>query len=184
MSALENTTKPILRPLIKGQACPLTPEIQKVLATWAAKTVMAAEHVDPTQAVVTQAERDELKNNLAPPLRGWHIWIAPYSGQDWRDLGLYQHMGKITAPDPATGKPSDHYIQWTVIGLGQLIIFILNTDWPRIWDGLDEMNFGNIPKIWPPKNDAISWPPPFILNDEDASRFLKLLARVLEMPVN
>ena len=49
---VEVPAKPILIPLIKGERVDIDSAAQKILATWAAKTVMTAEYVHPTKVVI------------------------------------------------------------------------------------------------------------------------------------
>ena len=65
--------------------------------TWANKTVMIAEFIHPKSAVIEAQERKFLMENLLPPER-WHVWMARYEGEMWRDLSIYQHSGTLEVP--------------------------------------------------------------------------------------
>jgi hypothetical protein len=183
MGRIEETAKPILIPLIAGRSGEVNPDMQRILATWAVKTAMTSEHVNRKQAVITQPERTWLKDNLIPPL-GWYVWIAPYSGTNWRDLAIYQHMGKLEIPAIGDKTAAMHHLHFTILGLGHLMFLVFASNWERIWDILDRMWTGApVTRIWPPSTDSIPWPAPYVLSDFEAEYLTTFLARVLDQPV-
>jgi hypothetical protein len=113
---VEEVAKPILIPMIAGRSCALNRDMQHRLATWAVKTVMTAEHVNKGKSVIQQSERTWLKDNLTPPA-GWFVWAAPYSGANWRDLGIFQHSGKLEIPDIASDTLAHHNLGLTFMAL-------------------------------------------------------------------
>jgi len=90
--------------------------MQRILATWAAKTVMTAEHVHPSKVVIHQAERGWLKENLTPPA-GWNVWIGTYQGLVWSELAIQQHAGKLRIPTVDNGNPAEHNLIFTIGGV-------------------------------------------------------------------
>ena len=70
LSDLEKRTKRLLLLLIHGLPFTLGPDAQVLLATWAAKTIMAAEFVDPTKVAIPPEDRASLMRNLVPPEQG------------------------------------------------------------------------------------------------------------------
>jgi hypothetical protein len=146
---------------------------------------MTCEQIDATKAVVHQSERTWLMQNLAPPA-GWNIWIGSYIGTDWRELGIYQHLGKLAVPTVNDGTMIEHNLQLTLIGMGHLLFLVINSSWSRIWDILDRMGSPNnlgLVRVWPIRVPTIVWPRPFALDDRDAQYFATYLARVLQQPV-
>ena len=183
-NSVEDVAKSILTELMTGQLTTINPTMQRILATWAAKTVMTSEQIDPKKAVVHQSERTWLKDNLEPP-RGWHIWVGSYSGTRWRDLAIFQHQGRLTVPSVDNGAPTEHNLELTMIGVGRLLFLVINSTWPRIWDILDGLGTPGgigLSRIWPVSASAISWPRPMVLTDAEAEYFTTYIARVLEQP--
>jgi hypothetical protein len=173
---LEDAAKPILIPLVGEMNGTLTKDMQRILATWTAKTVMTSEHVNRGKAVVQQSERTHLKDNLLPP-EGWFIWAAPYSGSDWKDLGIFQHTTKLNVPTIQDGNFIEHNLGQTFIGLGHLFLLIRHTTWSRLWDTMgSEILY--VHRIWPSDGD-VRWPPPHVLSDFDADFFAGFIAHVL-----
>jgi hypothetical protein len=101
---IESVAKPVLIPLIRGRAGIVNHATQRIVSTWAAKIAMTAEHVNPDKSVIHQAERTWLKVNLLPP-HGWHIWAVTYAGSKWRDLGIFQHLGRLEIPSVDNSPP-------------------------------------------------------------------------------
>jgi hypothetical protein len=160
--------------------------MQRILATWAAKTVMTSEQVNKGKAVVQQPERTWLKRTLEPP-RGWHVWIGSYSGIQWRDLAIFQHQGKLTVPSIDNDAPTEHNLELTMIGVGQLLFLVINSTWPRIWDILNSLGTpggAGLSRIWPTVEPTITWPRAFVFTDSAAEYFTTYLARVLDQPAH
>jgi hypothetical protein len=184
-NSIEDIAKPILTLLITGQPTTIDADMQRILASWAAKTVMTSEQVNKDKAVVQQHERTWLKDKLEPP-PGWHIWIGSYSGMQWRDLAIFQHQGGLTVPSTDISGSTEHNLELTMIGAGQLLFLVINSTWQRIWDileGLGTPGGVGLARIWPITDAAIRWPRPLVLTDAEAEYFTTYLARVLDQPV-
>lgn len=180
-TAVEDVTRPILEPRIQGQGGSINPQEQRLLATWAAKTVMTAEYVKPGKPVVHQAERTSLKDNLSPPA-GWYIWLTSYSGNQWRDLGIFQHASELEIPAVDNTAATGHNLELTFIGIGQLMFLVMNSSWQHIRDILEGMGAPGFNRIWPNPAATIQWPTA-ALTDVEAEYFTTYLARVLTQPV-
>ena len=89
LSQLETHIQPTLIPLITGERRNLTESEQTLLATWATKIAMVAEHFRPIDDGISQDERTWLMNELTPPAK-WFVWIAAYEGKEWGDLSIGQ----------------------------------------------------------------------------------------------
>ena len=75
MSKLQEDTKPILTPILKGEATSLHRNAQRQLATWVTMTVMVAEFINQDQVAVSSEERQRFFDTVQPP-RHWRIWIG------------------------------------------------------------------------------------------------------------
>ncbi len=183
---IEDRAKPILTRLFNSEELTINANMQRILATWAAKTAMVAEHIDPKNAAILQSERTWLKDNLTPPQQGWNIWIGSYGGLSLRALGMYQHLGKLTVPSVDKGASTEHNLHLCLIGMRHLLFLIISSSWPRIWDILDSLGSPNsvgLARIWPITEAAMAWPRPLFMLDPAVEYFTTYLARVMEQPV-
>jgi hypothetical protein len=169
---VEDAAKPTLTPLINGETMTVNADMQRILSTWAAKTVMTAEHVHPSKVVVHQIERTCLKDNLLPPA-GWYIWIGTYGGVTWGELAIQQHAAKLRIPTIDNGNIIEHNLTFTIIGMRRLMFVVVSSSWPRMWDIIDGLGNPNVlclSRIWPVANADIEWPRPVALTDTDADQ--------------
>ncbi len=178
---VEIPAKPILVPLIAGRSGTLNVIMQRIIATWAVKTIMTAEHVNKGKSVVRQIERDWLRDNLSPPA-GWFVSAMPYNGTEWRDLGIFQHTGTLDIPPVNHDAPTEYNLGLTFMGLGRLFFLVRHSTWPRLWDVLG-IDVPHVCRIWPSTHEDIQWPPPLVFSDIEAKYFTTYLARVLNEPV-
>ena len=132
MSTLERKVKPILIPLMQGEATALSEVSQKTLATWVVVKCMVAEHGSPDDTVVsTEDERKYLKDRQEPPPT-WKVWIAHQNGTEWRTghthavgtLGSSNVLGQPpVTPDGTFAKNT----QSVTFGFGSLLIHAFST---------------------------------------------------------
>jgi hypothetical protein len=178
MSALEAQAKPLLLPLINGENGKISVEAQRVLATWASKTVMTAEFIHPKSAVIEVQERKLLMEHLLPPER-WHVWMARYEGEVWRGLSMYQHSGTLDVPSVSRPGGVSHYVESTTFGIGHVVFYVVATTWERIH--IPFLGFGvpGLARICPAPNLDIVWPPPFILGDAEVTRMSQSVGEIL-----
>jgi hypothetical protein len=182
---VEDAAKPILIPLIENTKLTINVNMQRILATWAAKTAMTAEQIHADKGVIQQSERTWLKDDLSPP-NGWNIWIGSYGGSALRDLGIFQHMGRLEVSSVDKNAPTEHNLQLTMIGMRHLLFLILNSSWPNVWDILDSLGSPNsvdLARIWPIREPTVLWPRSLYLLDPAVEYFTTYLARVLDQPV-
>ena len=64
---VENAAKPILEQMLQSRPLMINREMQRVLATWAAKTAMVAEYVNPDLISIKQPDRTALKEKSDSP---------------------------------------------------------------------------------------------------------------------
>jgi hypothetical protein len=158
--------------LINGERLEIDPVMQKILATWSAKTVMTAEQVHPNKVVILQHERTWLKDNLVPPA-GWNVWIGTYEGLAWSELSIQQHAGKLRIPTVDNGKPAEHNLVFTIFGMRRLMLVVVSSTWPRMWDIIGSVGSPHglcLSRIWPTTQATILWPRPIVLTDADADQ--------------
>ncbi len=161
---IEKPAKPILIPLLNGEPMMLNPNMQQILAAWAAKTVMTAEYVHPPKVVIHQDERTIFKENLMPPI-GWNVWIGTYEELAWSELAIQQYAGKLRIPTVDNGNPAEHNLIMTIIVMRRLVFVIVSSSWPRMWSIIGNPNLLCLLPIWPISSEHVSWPPAIALSD-------------------
>jgi hypothetical protein len=172
MEQLETRVRPHLVPMIMGEPITLDADAMRVLARWTAKThQMYRYHLDRPPA--------------APALRAVHSGTVPRAtfllAASWRGQeGAYvvhnsrtQLIRRILVP----GEPRKDQIFYSElltlrIGYVALQTFEItpyaDTDW-QIPYAAAEVEY--IRAIWPPRLDALQWPPPKHLDDEKFGGF-------------
>src|SRR5262249_46547443 len=172
---VEEAAKPILIPLIAGRPLTLTPQMQRTLALWAAKTAMTSAYINKGP-MAHQYEAFWLRGHLMPP-PGWFISIAPYVGSEWRDLGIFQHQTKLELPSSYYGRPIAHNLAQTFLGMGNLLIIVRNSSWTRLFPHIATAIPGAI-RIWPPARRDCCWPTPHVLTDVETAELTTFIQRV------
>jgi hypothetical protein len=179
LSVIQENAKPILIPLVQGKKTGLGRCSQLKIVSWAAMATMTGEFLDRDPAVgnigISQADREWLWKNNAPPPERWRIWIARYQRHKWP--GRWVHLvvpileGREIPELPLDDYPSPN-TQTTTFAIGELYIQVMSTSGnPRI---VDRWNwpFASRParlltQIWPPRESFIAWPTES-LTDSDA----------------
>jgi hypothetical protein len=179
LSALEKRTQPLLMMLIEGTPFALDADSQRLLATWAAKTIMAAEFIHPEKVAVPAEDRASLMRNLAPPERGWWIWMAGSQGTEWL-TGLNHFSARINVTPVDLETPDVVNLQSTTIGIGQLVIYAISTSVPGHDFALSDPNRSDLKPIWPQPTAAITWPRLRLLTNENINVINTNLPRAFE----
>lgn len=164
MSRLENRAQPFLQPLLAGQSGVLDQAGQTVIATWAVKTAMVLEGMDPAEKrAYSQFQRERLRLRAAIPWRT-SVWLAASAEPDWFMSTKNRHLGET--PDGISGVSitmafAHAVLQVLTIRAPETIgpETLVTTDVRRgPWNELTV-------QIWPPR-EGVSWPPPLGLNGE------------------
>jgi len=175
LSRLEGRVKPILPALIYGKKLGLLPEAQATLATWATKTVMVATQRRPNDALVPQAERTWLMDNLAPP-KNWFVWFAAYHGGAWSNLRMLTHAATLEASSVVEENSPADYVINSVFGMGHVVFCVVNTSSPGVMarcTGLESKE--GLFQLWPPHARSIPWPPFRIIGEALADSLVHIL---------
>lgn len=167
LSQLEESVRPTLVPLITGERRNLTEIEQVLLATWATKIAMVAEHFRPIDDGILQDERTWLMNELTPPAK-WFVWIAAYNGKEWGNLSIAQIRAALN-PTPVT-RPSDaaYYGQVTTFGVGHVLFCVVSGSSPDMETRFGGRDADGLLQICPVCPRSILWPPQNIFGDKEA----------------
>jgi hypothetical protein len=164
MSRLEGGVQPVLQPLLTGEPGDLDTGGQTAIATWAVKTAMVLEGMDPAEKRgYSQLQRERLRLRATIPWRT-SIWLAASTESDWFMSTKNRHTGET--PDDISGVS-------TTMAFAHAVLQVLTIRVPEhVGPGTEvttEVRQGPWSQltiqIWPPRAGA-RWPPPMGLNGE------------------
>lgn len=168
MSHLEIATKPILLPLMLGEAQHINSDAQATLATWACLKSMVAEFSDPATRATSAADLKRMYDEHLPPPQAT-LWIGEHAGTEWTTR--YRHQGmRISHGVVRPGDGSLPNGQVTTFAVGRVIFHLLTLP--------DGFLYGGVPVSQGPIAECIGqiypstppfdWPFARTLTDADA----------------
>lgn len=170
MSALETRSQPVLAGLLGTGAVLLSPQEQRILSVWAAKTAMTVALARrASDGFVPEAHFRELMATQEPP-SGSEVWLAAHRGEYF---GCSTHLDKkgITAEVGSTSLGP--YVMYSItINIAGLVLQFVGNTVPSHWtlEGASESGT-TATRIWPLTGKALTWPPPDVLDDEGLARW-------------
>jgi hypothetical protein len=164
MHDLQDVTKPILIPLIKGETMLLGTSEQHTLATWCAMTAICAEYFQPKRRGVPVTDRRWLYVNRTAP-ESWKIWIGNYQREEWiphwvhTSLRIADHEFPKSLAVHTDGVPWSN-VQTTTMVIGQLYMHAFSCPFPEILEMIqpDSRAIRFLAPIWPKQESVIAWP--------------------------
>lgn len=182
MSKIQESTKPYLVPMLKGERDSFYKNGQTALAAWVGMFVMVAEYADRDKVSISARERRRLLQRKRPPAH-WRIWIGKYE----RSTGVerwFHHVIPIAKDGVqivTNGSIPRSNTQTSTILLGDhLVIHAMSSSvapgiikrWRHAPDIASKMR-----QIWPIQDRYVCWPPDGILDEMDiqnlANRFFE-----------
>src|SRR5262249_6505015 len=123
MHELEEQVRPFLGPLIAGGTGVLAPNEQRLLARWAAKTVLALDLTRPL-GVLPADDYQWVRRRLTPPKTMSRIWAIAYAGNEngWKFVRHGLHYGQTETGSEAA-KPINGYLTTLRVGHVCLQVF-------------------------------------------------------------
>lgn len=174
MSDLEHAAKPVLAPLILGEAPRISEEQQELISFWAIKTAMMLQFLHPMEMRgIPTAHYQHVYEQKQPP-SGLRVWLTAASDHFYR-TAHFTKRHRFPEPPPLPGgsqvlphkrahvSPPNVYSD--VIVVGRLVIslvgwtlldFEFRTDPPDAWRPARRC-------IWPPRPEGWPWPPDVVL---------------------
>lgn len=151
MSEMEQSTKPILAPLIQGRRKTLGKDRSSRLAIWAFKTALVFQHTHPRNLTVPTDHYTWLKNNGTPHPSA-QVWIGA-SDKNSELFASYSHS-KLTLRSPLAAEPGRLH-KFYVAGLliGQLFLVVMGDDLAPNFTPDSRLH-----RIWP-FDRRVAWPP-------------------------
>jgi hypothetical protein len=173
MSRIQNSAKPYLIPLFKGERVALGEKAQRTVATWAAMATMTAENLsrDPSLIAVSQLERDHLRlAETIPP--DWRVWIGCYARSKWTGQWVHTTVPILDSTD-ANRRPRPNTQASTFI-IGKLYVHAMSCEfreYPRDWHWKTTPRANRLlATIWPIRHQLVCWPIDS-LSDNEARTF-------------
>jgi hypothetical protein len=129
MSALQNSTKDVLLPLLLRNTHEIGEQHHELLAAWASMFTMVYETTQPNHAqnATTNEQRALFKDERKPP-QYWMVWCAPHDG---RSSPVFQTgFGSVRrSDDPETVEPGKGSLTTCGVGAICLAIFGVNIEY-------------------------------------------------------
>ena len=170
MAGIEEPTKPLLAPMILGEATTLDLQAQLQIAQWA---TMKAALVDSrpdraAEGLASEAIRDAIYEHRQPPA-DMVVRVAAFNEP-------FQVM--ITHPHAiGTGQSGQYLAQWaTTLVFGHFVVQIAGRTGARKRGVLNEfpsgVRAGSSFSVWPPQPTTVAWPPGQILDRDELAVFM------------
>ena len=161
--AVDEPAQSVMLPLITGKSTRLSPDDQRIIATWATMKAMVAEHDFGAWVTTHHMQRKRMMAKQLPPEHGWGVWIGHYVRNKW-----VPHWGSnpfLILPDAKAeelaGSPATYFngCASTQV-IGQLFIHVIRSpkrDFVTRWRFAPPNN-GTLFRIWPRSKISINWP--------------------------
>ena len=170
MNVLETQVSDFMKPMVDtGRATHLSAERQLLIARWAVKTAMVSEFTDQAQNIYfLPHERKHFSKWLLPPDDVW-VWLAhSLLRPQVHTFPIYLHHKNSPSRRPAVYAFS--------FSAGHFLVQVFAYR-RRDWQERNRLNLGDGPfeggliPIWPPRKEAVSWPPPIAISDSSLNDF-------------
>jgi hypothetical protein len=175
MREIQDQAKPIIVPMLKGEALTLYAKQRNIIAAWIAMAVMCSEFGKDSLRAISQADRDYLHNHKIPPLKNWRIWIGHYhrgvSHTQWDRRALLILPKKEVAQARAAAAVSlAHNTQSTTYTVGEVLIHAISSEWDKCVRLFHITPPDLLLDLWPVRGRALIWPPAITFGDPQAAQ--------------
>jgi hypothetical protein len=191
MSRLEHAAKPIVGPMVSGQAVELDPTAQQVAANWVALKGLVAAHTSDVRQPIPDYHYRRVRDFEGAPPNTMLVWI----GRRWNltdpnrpgtEQPLDSHFMPVTdvfpefpPPDLERYRSEGGVFNGTVFQVGHFFALALQHDWPglRARPNPHSAAADTFLPIWP-AGPTVRWPPPRPVEDlgdpHKVTRFLEI----------
>lgn len=175
MAELEDSTRPFLTPLIKGESRTQRYWRQTLVATWAAKTAMVWDSVRPQHHVIPRVVLHTLHRTQRLTYRQ-QVWIGRYVGaqphHSFREVAA--HIMGVVESD--LDNPNEAHAYLSAVSVGELAFLFYGhlLGIPKPHQPPSGLSDKFVP-IWPPEREVLSWPPTETVDDVDIQTALASL---------
>jgi hypothetical protein len=156
LAALDADARPLLEPMVAGRASSYSPEEQRLLAAWGARTAYAILAVERKSQGVPRVHRRSLRERREPHE---NVFVG---------YGCYgsEHIGVLAARLltrlEREGNPIEAYSVLAVFGHLALKVFGLGR---RGATTLVKAPEGLVVRVWPPHGTEVRWPPVWTIRE-------------------
>ena len=184
MSGQDTAVIPLLKPLILGQPCVLTPNEQRIIWIWVPMKAIVGEMDDPVRRAIPPDSAHQFYHTRNLRMLS-KTWLGKYTDSTWSLNVRYHHSAgasstTLTPPPPVALLPENviigphlSYFQTTTLCIGQLFIHFATATNPYVGYRLYEPARLRLIEI--PMNTDLTWPPPLTIDDIDAQKIASWL---------
>jgi hypothetical protein len=181
LASLEDRVDRLLTPALTGNPVVLTPESQRVVASWAVGRALVLELAMAPFSKVAYAPPSNLRwlyerrdNPIPPP--GAHVWLAAVDARLGTEDALVAWVKRGWSAD-ARREPERPWAYFMTFSAGCLVVQVAGHEIdtgdldepPRVMRPGDLIN--TVRLIWPARTDLVAWPPPDHLTIDAMTRF-------------
>lgn len=152
LSVQENDVKAVLRPIVLGTDCDLTPSAQALLATWAVKTALMINLLDPASAFIPLGRYREFGQERRA-LSSTVVWIGGYVGMRFV---AWTSQSPLYLGDPRPELPNAFVTTFTAFRVVFQVLGYFTKGGATLTDGRPASLA--LHRIWPPRRETLRWP--------------------------
>jgi hypothetical protein len=175
MNHVDDLGKPHLLPMMSGQNVYLDATAQRDVANWITLKCMVFENNRRDDAATTLEQRQAFMNDREiPKYTQIHLFRCGETPWDWQ---FHRHSANaIASPPPTPLHPRVKNIQTFTIGVGALLIYVLQAFAADV-----EFRFERIAarQIWPTLDDSVMWPAPLNASRDEAERLAENMSEFI-----
>jgi hypothetical protein len=167
---VEDHARPVLLPLIRGEAFRISPAQQQLIATWATMKAMVAEWGQRGHVTTNHMQRKRMMWRQLPPEKNWGVWIGRFVSdsnkpESERYHPKWESHPFLLLPDRLAAKYPNKIAtyfnsQSSTQVIGEFFVHILRSPMPNLiprWK-FALPNRGTLFRIWPRTETSIVWP--------------------------
>lgn len=170
MKELQDLAKPIVVPMLDGNAVSLRRREQRTLAAWVAMAVTCSEFEKGSLKAIHQKDREILYQHKVPPRTNWRIWLGRHRGKSFDDHRALLILPEKKADHAAFAAAPTYNTQSTTYTVGEIFIHVVTSDWATCVRKYRIFPPGVLVELWPPNGTPFVWPPGHILDDAEAAQ--------------
>jgi hypothetical protein len=184
MRRIENVSRLVMIPLILGTKCRVSPNQQKIIASWAILKAMIAEFDVHGHATTHHTQRKSMMKNQSMSMDTWTVWIGHYIRNRW--VAYYGSIPFLYLSDKQLAKRTNMRATYynsniSTQVVGQMFIHVIRSPASRFikrWR-FSTPDKGSLYRIWPPSQFSVTWPSNS-MSDRDADYAASALANFFE----
>jgi hypothetical protein len=174
MSRIDEVTKPLMLPLVKGEATVCSPEDMSVLTQWIWLKTMICEHLNPGEEVTAIDDRKRFMERREMP-SGVRIWVGWCGEGGWECSHVRNTNLLLAAPSWLRPQIMKKNTQTVALGVGQLFVYLMHSTSPAVTDFIEKHLPKKLALIHPHPSGPLTWPPEKRLSVKEANAFAVFL---------